>query len=609
MKHRGMLWGLLSLLTLIVTIALSQPVVAAADYTINPYQVHVTVLKNGDANVTQTMTYRFDDDYHGVYNNQDLRGIKGGKLTSVATAFNGGKLTAARQSTAHTDNTYQVNYAGQNAKVKLYHGASDGDKLKVVYHYHLQGVITNYRDTAELNWRVIGSNWDVDLENVKVVIQLPATQVKQLQAWTHGSLSGYTKVDKAQGRVTMTLAENPSGSFVESHLIFPTSVTAANTNFKDENRKAAVQKQEANLAEQANTERKQKKQRTYGGFLAFIAVTVALGLGFWWWLWRHPANRYPHPIPANHFFDVPSVAPALAESLVDFKSPNTDALSGEILMAVSNHEIAMEPVKDGRHQTLKLTKLVPTVSNYFLQKCFMKVAKDDSFTLLELKKYGKRDKKGRLSKWFHTWQGQVDELAEPYQDADNIKLRQRTMLGTVGLTALISIAIGVGWTLNRTVSVATTIIGLLAMVALWVYTVRLYQHADRNNEAGLIQVNEVGGFRRMLKDIGHFNTAEVGDLILWEQILPYAAAFGLAQKVANKLAVDFSADALNDSFVVFYPIFYSTDFGGSIGSALNDSISSAIQTSTAASSSSGSSGGFSGGSSGGFGGGSGGGAF
>ncbi|MFC6260961.1 DUF2207 domain-containing protein [Levilactobacillus fujinensis] len=609
MKHRGMLLGLLSLLTIIAAIAVSRPVAAAADYTIDPYQMHIAVLKNGDADVTQAMTYRFDDDYHGVYNNQDLRGIKGGKLTGITTAFNGGKLTAARQSTAHTDNTYQVSYAGQNAKVKLYHRASDGDKLKVTYHYHLQGVITNYRDTAELNWRVIGSNWDVDLENVKVVIQLPATQVKQLQAWTHGSLDGYTKVDKAQGRVTMTLAENPSGTFVESHLLFPTSVTAANTNIKDEKRKAAVQKQEANLAEQANAKRKQKKQQAYGGFLAFIAVIVALGLGFWWWLWRHPANRYPHPIPANHFFDVPSVSPALAESLVDFKSPNTDALSGEILMAVSNHEITMVPVKDGRRETLKLTKLVPTVSNYFLQKCFMKIAKADSFTLLDLKKYGKHDKKGRLSKWFRTWQEQVDELAEPYQDAANVKLRQRTMLGTVGLTALISIAIGVGWTLNRTISLATTIIGLLAVLVLWIYTVRLYQHTDRNNEAGLIQVNEVGGFRRMLKDIGHFNTAEVGDLILWEQILPYAAAFGLAQKVANKLAVDFGTAALNDNFVVFYPIFYSNDFSGSIGDSLNDSISSAIQTSTSASSSSGGSGGFSGGSSGGFGGGSGGGAF
>lgn len=50
---------------------------AAADYDIDQYQVNVAIQRDGSANVTQAMTYQFDDDYHGVFNVQDLKGIQG----------------------------------------------------------------------------------------------------------------------------------------------------------------------------------------------------------------------------------------------------------------------------------------------------------------------------------------------------------------------------------------------------------------------------------------------------------------------------------------------------------------------------------------------------
>ena len=67
------------------------------------------------------------------------------------------------------------------------------------YHYVLSGLITNYQDTAELNWKILGAGWDVRLHNVKVTLQLPKP-VADLQAWTHGPLTGYTDVERAQGK-------------------------------------------------------------------------------------------------------------------------------------------------------------------------------------------------------------------------------------------------------------------------------------------------------------------------------------------------------------------------------------------------------------------------
>ncbi|NLR30855.1 DUF2207 domain-containing protein [Levilactobacillus tujiorum] len=589
---------------------IGQPVRASADYTISPYRMAIQVQRDGNADVTQTMTYHFDDDYHGVFNVQDIHGIQGGRLTGVKYQVNHGLIMPGRKSADEMDGDYEVSQNKQRIKVKLYQEISSGDQLKVTYHFRLRGVVTNYRDTAELNWKVIGAGWDEPLKNVRVTIQLPQKPVTKLQAWTHGPLSGQTKVDRQQGKVTMTVDRNLANSFIESHMLFPTTVTATNSNKVDKNHLAAAQKQEAQLARAANRKRQRNRWLRWGGFGLLLALLAGFSFRSWRWYHRHPANRYVHPTPINHSFEVPSVPPALAQSLVDGTSPNANALAGEILVAAANREITLESIKVGRKATVKLTKIGET-TNSFLEKCFAEVGSNDSFTLLELKKFGKKDDTGRLNGWFTTWQQPTDEAADAYYDKDNLKLRTRLYGTVMGLSTLIFLTTAASWLLGMTVGKICTVIGVVGLLTFWVLSRRFSRRIDRHNTKGLNQVNELKGFRRMLQDIGHFNTAEIGDLILWEQILPYAAAFGLAQKVADKLAVDFDTADLDTSLVVFYPLFYGSNIGLPLGDALGDSLSTALHASDTSSSSSisGGSGGFSGGSSGGFGGGSGGGAF
>lgn len=603
------IWGWLVLAVSGLIVGLSGFTAAHADYTIKPYHMRVNVSKRGDATVTQTMTYAFDDDYHGVFNVQDTKGIQGAKILGVTTALNNQVPVTARAATTGADNTYQVTRPTNRLKTKLYRSVTDGDKLKVTYRLKLTGVVTNYRDTAELNWKVIGSGWSVPLDNVRVTIQLPATHIKQLQAWTHGPLDGHTRVDKAKGRIVMTVGENPEESFVESHLLFPATVTP-NARRIDQPRKAAAQKLEAKLVAEANAKRQRQHRWLVGGLAGLWALAAAVAGSLWFWARRHPGNHYPHPIPIPHFFDVPRVAPAVAESLDSYASPDTDALAGEILMAATHKELTLEPMKDGRHQTMLLTKVGP-VTNSFLDHCFDRVARDGaSFTLRDLKAFGKRDKKGRLGKWFQQWQDEVNETVEAYQDGDNLNLRSTWLLFGWSLAVILAVAGALGWFLSQPIGQLSSGVALVGILVTWVLVSRARRRLDRYNAEGLVLANEVGGFRRMLKDIGHFNTAKIGDLILWEEILPYAAAFGLSKQVTEKLAVDFDQRALQTAFVGFYPWYFAGgDWGASFSDSLNDGLSGALQASNNSSSSSGSSGGFSGGSSGGFGGGSGGGAF
>lgn len=119
-------------------------------------------------------------------------------------------------------------------------------------------------------------------------------------------------------------------------------------------------------------------------------------------------------------------------------------------------------------------------------------------------------------------------------------------------------------------------------------------------------MTELRGFYRMMDDIGRFNLKEVGDIVLWEGLLPYAVALGLSKKVSKALIDNFTSEELqNSNFIYYYPFIYHNG----IANFSNDFNSSFTRGMGNYSSSSGGSGGFSGGSSGGFGGGSGGGAF
>lgn len=103
-KQNTWLLGLLTLLLILLA-----PVVGHADgnFTIKHYQVNVDVLKNGDADLTQKITYDFDGDFHGVYYNQDLQGI--GKADQISAAVEqNGKLTNLALSQSGQNNTVKA---------------------------------------------------------------------------------------------------------------------------------------------------------------------------------------------------------------------------------------------------------------------------------------------------------------------------------------------------------------------------------------------------------------------------------------------------------------------------------------------------------------------
>lgn len=593
-KQNTWLLGLLALMLILLA-----PVVGHADgdFTIKHYQVNVDVLKNGDADLTQKITYDFDGNFHGVYYNQDLQGI--GKADQITAAVEqNGKLTNLALSQSGQNNTVKTTQSADWLKLKVYHQISDAEAT-FIYHYRLHGVITSYQDTAELNWKIIGAGWDEALHNVSITIQLPAKNVGSLKAFTHGPLNGKTSVKKRQGQVEMTVDRVPANQFVESHLLFANAVVPQNNNRVAKKVLVAKLKQERQLAKAANAKRAQEKRRQQLFQIGYSTICGISILAYGWWLIKKHPQRSKRP-PLVHSFEIPPYPVEQAYVIDKNQQPDARVLSGYLMQLAGEYKIAINKTENDDYR-FTVKKPAVLAENRLLKIMFNECGDGQSFTIQQLKKWSKQRKHAKkIAKAFDQWSQASLESARKtgYYDADADRFKQIGIFWLIGELLLIfgMIFIVAGWIFKM-------IVGLI-LAGGFGWGIIYYRQLLPYTPKGQKMKYDLDCFILMLKDIGDFKLKEVGDIVLWEQILPYATAFGLAKKVIRELRLSFDEAELNDTLLITYPWIFASDPWTGV---FESTFEKALDTGNS-SSATGGSGGFSA-SSGGFGGGSGGGAF
>ncbi|CAJ1185495.1 hypothetical protein CPEBRM1_ABPJDJAI_00795 [Companilactobacillus paralimentarius] len=572
--------------------------VKADKFTVKNYDVTVDIKKDGNADLTQKIVYDFQGDYHGVYYNQDLKGIKGAS-DPVVTYNNGAGAKTLVNNDSNQNDTVKVTRTDNSMDMKVYH-AVDSEMVTYTYKYQLYGVITNYLDTAELNWKIIGNGWDNDLNNIKLTLNFPEKNITQLQAWTHGPLAGHTEVDKENGQVVMTLDELPANQSVESHVIFPTTVTADNKNVVNKKAKARILAAEKSKAEAANA-RRQREKNFYWIMMAIAGVVIVIIYLYQFIkLHKNPGQKHQIPTPLHHFFDEPEFIPSFTEVILDRQSKaNSNSLTADLLNEVGYRRMKIDKIgKD-----YQITALVPP-TNEFFKYLIEKIGDGKSVCLKDIRKFA-RGNDDKMTKKFDKWAKDAAKGREKYLDLSNMNLVDSFKSSTIAVDIVLGIMLMISLILSSKVLLSSAILVVIGLVA-WIPYAIIKKKITPYTDLGEEKVNKIRAFKRMLEDIDDIKMAEVGDIILWERFLPYAVIFGVSDKVIKALKVNFGADVVNNSAIAYYYIGSSSFLNSNTGfqTAFTGAISAGGSSSI-----SGGSGGFSGGSSGGFGGGSGGGAF
>lgn len=589
--------GMIMLIAL--TIIFTKPALADVDYDITNVDVTAHVNTNGSLLMERRIIYKFDDDAHGVFYQQNLTNNQELKNQQVRI-ISGKNSQPVVQSDSHANNTYELSHGDHGYRFKVWHNVTDGDKFTVIYTYEITNAIINWKDTAELNFKIIGDGWDTDLDNVRVGIFFPGP-VKDLKAWAHGDLSGQITVNPEKGNIIMTAANVSGNEGIEVHSLFPTAVTSQNKNIRDQNHKKYVLNQEAKFAREANERR--QRSRIFGlGALALSGLFSLFIIIKSFTLKKSGVKpKKEKQLPRN--YDLPRVSPVMAEILDIDNKPSSRSLTAYLMELAVQERIEIDPVKVRRKTYYKISLTDKDLKDEvpLIRYLFNKVGDGKSFTTYELKKH----RSSKLSKIFASWQKQkkqeavsagfLDKQIESKKDTNLVLMIILLVLSGAGIIAAFFSSEGAAG-----LFIAAVILIGVAILATIYSNKKLSPYTDKGAEA----TNQVRGFKKMLDEIGNFKMREVGEMPLWEKIMPYAVALGVSKKVLKQLKIEF-ADEIDDANILFWGPFYSSGQDG-FASNFNSSFNSGANLNSSAS---GGSGGFSGGSSGGFGGGSGGGAF
>lgn len=582
-----------------LTIIFTKPALADVDYDITNVDVTAHVNTNGSLLMERRIIYKFDDDAHGVFYQQNLTNNQELKNQQVRI-ISGKNSQPVVQSDSHANNTYELSHGDHGYRFKVWHNVTDGDKFTVIYTYEITNAIINWKDTAELNFKIIGDGWDTDLDNVRVGIFFPGP-VKDLKAWAHGDLSGQITVNPEKGNIIMTAANVSGNEGIEVHSLFPTAVTSQNKNIRDQNHKKYVLNQEAKFAREANERR--QRSRIFGlGALALSGLFSLFIIIKSFTLKKSGVKpKKEKQLPRN--YDLPRVSPVMAEILDIDNKPSSRSLTAYLMELAVQKRIEIDPVKVRRKTYYKISLTDKDLKDEvpLIRYLFNKVGDGKSFTTYELKKH----RSSKLSKIFASWQKQkkqeavsagfLDKQIESKKDTNLVLMIILLVLSGAGIIAAFFSSEGAAGLFIA----AVILIGVAILTTIY-SNKKLSPYTDKGAEA----TNQVRGFKKMLDEIGNFKMREVGEMPLWEKIMPYAVALGVSKKVLKQLKIEF-ADEIDDANILFWGPFYSSGQDG-FASNFNSSFNSGANLNSSAS---GGSGGFSGGSSGGFGGGSGGGAF
>lgn len=307
-----------------------------------------------------------------------------------------------------------------------------------------------------------------------------------------------------------------------------------------------------------------------------------------------------------HNYEIPDISPTAAQILDEADKPNVKAFTAYLMQLAGKNKIKIEKyqTKHLKRTNYRITLVDDSVlTDDLLDFIFNKVGDGKSFTTKDLRDYTSKKLGRRFDKWCDGQYKQVEDkdLLDKKYKKQRSNFRTGMLMGMIASFAIWVISLMMANNIPSFVIIIGIMMIVLEVAAFIVGNSRLSIYTQK----GALETDQVRCFKKMLDDIGQFKMKDVGDLILWEDIMPYAVAFGLSKKVLKQLKIEF-ADELDAAPVLFYSGFYSSS-SDSFEHSFERSFSSGV--STGLSSVSGSSGGFSGGSSGGFGGGSGGGAF
>lgn len=628
------------------------PIFVYADGTTR-YYIEVNVLDNGDAEVKELKL--MDGEYNGY--KTDIRYKSNGltKFDGSKSSFEGSDIYNA---SALTDvKVYDVKFTttdfsiinNKNREFVLVNSAEKGDygvytkttnsegieilsyqpsvyKRASLVTYTLKDSVVVHNDIAELAHDFIGTDYQEDISNLIIRINLPSSS-KELRIFSHGPLNGKNRIidDKS---VEITYETLDKENAVDGRVVFDKSIVPNATKKSNVDGLGKILEVEKERANYANKLREAARKREK--MLQTLAIIMEILLGIWliglivivYKFYNKNDKEYRSEFNGKYFRDFPEEYTPSTVSYLMNKSINNLSFNAGILDLIRKKAITIEKVtidkkglfKNKQQKDYKLSRnmnfnldTLSTSEKKLFNLLIGTVGNGDYVILGDMKEFSKDyNNAKRLISGYDSWRYACELEAETEEFYENTKKEKTNcILYSLIFIPITFLALLCGSNMGRVLLM--DLFGILAII--------YFSSATKRTKKGNEQYHKWKGLKNFLADFGRLDEKDLPEIKLWERYLVYATMFGLAAKVQNAMKMNLERMNYSDNIDFTYLYFDNYYFSNSMTNAVNSSLSSArgtISTHELASSSDSSSGGYGGGSSfggGGFGGGSGGGRF
>lgn len=578
--------------------------------------IQVKINTDGSADFSEKRTTSFSGNFSQLYwdiplpVNEQISGV------TVNEEVNGTFIPyeeISGEDISRPSGKFFVRRAGDNAHIEVYYSASDEVKTFRV-DYKISGVIVQHPDVSEFYWKLIGQGWDTKTDSVNATVLLPGDVGKSnISVWAHGPLNG--KVEILDGKTTrLSVLNVPPKTFVEIREIFPKGLVFSRATLLTT--AAEIRAEEESFRQQTIF-----KERMRLGVLIVIILGVSGWIFYWWRVWNQHGREHRVETPKYVHFPPSKRQPALVEALLNqeqavsvnsftatildlarrkfVKIEARESYSKGILGIGSKKEYSYILHRINKGSENKLEEYEIDLLNFVFE-----MAPDGETVPFDVLKERMKASPATTKKFFDSWKKKIEKLSDQHNfvEDESKKFKRNFVVGNV----IIIILVSAGFVAFFQIWGAIIHAVIFPAVFGGIFFNYLGNFLLRWNKNFALEAKQWQGFKNFLVDFSHFKSELPQALIIWEEMLVYGTALGVAAKVSQYLPLILKQTGATSYYPSWYLITNSSggvvnfsqslssgmglDFSTSITSSMN-----AMTTAVTSSMSTGSGGGFSGG--------------
>ncbi|MDH4308264.1 MAG: DUF2207 domain-containing protein, partial [Acidimicrobiia bacterium] len=224
-----MRWRILGVTALLVAVFIPAVPAQAKSFDLPEADVRVDIGPDGSLVITERISFAFDGNFSGAFRDIPLRA--GESLTGVTVSEgeqryqSGGCVELGCSS---PPGTFGARDIGDRVRI-VWHYSAFNETRTFTIRYTVTGVAKAYDDVVDVNWKVWGEEWEVDLVSLTASMALPGQAAEQdVRVWGHpASVRGTVDLgpDGVSPRLEASLV--PAGQFTEMRVVFPRSILSS----------------------------------------------------------------------------------------------------------------------------------------------------------------------------------------------------------------------------------------------------------------------------------------------------------------------------------------------------------------------------------------------